>query len=151
MKKVLINLTLLLPFFGFSQITKVYGTIKDAATGEALPFAKVQFYQSKISTSADSLGQYLLESYYSTDSIQISDFGYSTRTFKIKKDQAQEINCLLTVSYTEIEEVVIRPPDELPSITLHKKVIANKDVNNREKLTSYEYELYNKIQLDLNK
>ena len=150
MKKVLIYLSILLPFLGLSQITKVYGTIKDAATGEALPFAKVQFYQSKIATTADSLGQYVLESYYSTDSIQMSDFGYSTRTFKIKKDQAQEINCLLTVRYTEIEEVVIRPPDELPSVTLHKKVIANKKVNNREKLASYEYELYNKIQLDLN-
>ena len=38
----------------------------------------------------------------------------------------------------------------MPSTRLHKKVIAHKKVNNREKLDAYEYEVYNKIQLDGN-
>ena len=38
----------------------------------------------------------------------------------------------------------------VPSTILIRKVIANKDNNNKDKLDAYEYKLYNKIQFDLN-
>jgi hypothetical protein len=76
--------------------------------------------------------------------------GYLTVTKKIEKDIAQEISIVLPVLTTDIEEVVARAPDELPSTRLHKRVIANKPINNKEKLSAYEYELYNKIQFDAN-
>ena len=49
-----------------------------------------------------------------------------------------------------LNEVRLKAPDEMPSTRLHKRVIAYKSINNKEKLDAYEYELYNKIQLDLN-
>ena len=134
----------------YSQTTKVFGNVRDAVTNESMPFVKVQFYNSKIGTFTDSVGNYSLETYYATDSLQFIFFGYQTTTLRIKRDEVQEINCLLTIPLTETEEVVIRPPDELPSTRLHKRIIANKDINNKEKLKSYEYELYNKIQFDIN-
>lgn len=134
----------------FSQTTKIKGNVKDALTGENLPFVKVQFYNSKIGTITDSLGNYFIETYYATDSLQFSFFGFQTNTIKVQKDSEQEINCKLSIRITETEEVVIRPPDELPSTRLHKRLVANKDINNKEKLLSYEYEAYNKIQFDLN-
>ena len=62
----------------------------------------------------------------------------------------QEINIKLSIQEFEVGEIIIRPPDELPSTRLHKRLIANKDINNREKLLSYNHEVYNKIQLDMN-
>jgi hypothetical protein len=134
----------------FSQTTKIYGIVKDKTTGEGLPFVKIHFFDSKISTLSDSIGNYVLESYYATDSIRFVYDGYEGRTFKITKDVSQEINCQLGEREIIAGEVTIRPPDELPSTKLHKRLVANKDANNREKLLSYNYEVYNKIQLDLN-
>lgn len=146
---------LLLTFLCVSQVllaqqTRISGRVTDAGTGEILPFVKVVFQDSKIGTETDTLGNYVLESYYATDSIQFFTAGYRIVTLAIQKDQVQIMNVKMVERIDEIDEVFIRPPDEFPSTTLHKKVIANKPINNREKLGSYGYELYNKIQIDLN-
>ena len=150
MKKILFLLLLVLSFAGFSQQTRVFGTVWDANTGEKMPYVKVQFVNSKIGTLTDSVGQYVIETYYATDSIQFSFNGYITSTYGVDLDKSQEINVRMTTRIAEIQEIVIRPPDELPSTRLHKRVVANKPINNKEKLYSYEYEVYNKVQLDLN-
>ena len=134
----------------YGQQTKVYGVVTDAETGEPMPFVKIQFLDSKIGVLTDTLGKYRIETYYATDSLQFTFSGYLSQRKRIQKDKAQELNISLSILSTDFEEVVVRAPDEFPSTILHKKVIAHKDINNREKLNSYEYELYNKIQLDLN-
>lgn len=146
----LVILLFLVPFLGLSQQTKVYGVVTDGFSGEPMPYVTVRFLDSKIGTFTDSLGKYLIESYYATDSLRFSFSGYLSITKKVQKDKEQEINVTLPTMVAEFSEVTVRPPDEFPSTILHKKVIANKDINNKEKLLSYEYELYNKIQLDLN-
>ena len=128
----------------------VEGVVRDQLTGDPLPFVTVRFKESKIGAFTDTSGYYKLDTYYATDSLVFSFSGYITRTVKIQKDVAQEINVILEVRQTDIEEVYVKPPDEFPSTTLHKKVVAHKPINDKEKLGSYEYEVYNKIQLDLN-
>lgn len=136
--------------YSAAQQTKVYGRVTDATTGEALPNARVRFYDSKIGAIADTAGYFVIETYYATDSLQVSFFGYVTKTVFVKKDVSQEINVKLSVFTTDVKEVLIKAPDELPSTRLHKRVIRHKDINNKEKLDAYEYELYNKIQFDVN-
>jgi hypothetical protein len=150
MKKYTLLLLILISFASFGQQTKVKGMVWDAVNNLPMPFVKVQFQNSKIGTLTDTLGQFYIETYYATDSLVFSSVGYMTYTYKIIKDQEQEIIVRMTNSVTEMDEVKVLPPDEFPSTTLHKRVIANKYINNKEKLLSYEYELYNKIQLDLN-
>ena len=133
-----------------AQKTIVSGKVVDEASKEGIANVKIQFFNSKIGVLSDSLGNFNLETYYATDSLQFSFPGYATVRFKIKLDQTQVLNVKLAVKIANFEEITIRPPDELPSTRLHKKVIAHKKVNNREKLDAYEYEVYNKIQLDGN-
>lgn len=133
-----------------AQQTRVSGRVTDAQTGEALEFVRVNFQNSKIGAETDSAGYFVLETYYATDSIQFFMAGYRIETRAVELDRAQVINVKLTTRIDDIEEIVVRPPDEYPSTTLHKKVVAHKDINNKEKLGSYGYELYNKIQIDLN-
>jgi hypothetical protein len=149
-RKLIFFLFLAYSSLALSQKTKVFGVVTDAVTSEALPYVKVKFYDSKIGTITDLDGKYVLESYYGTDSIQAFFTGYLSTTIKIKKEIVQEINIKLNTLTSDIEEVIVHPPDEFPSTTLHKKVIRNKDINNKEKLNSFEYELYNKVQLDVN-
>ncbi|AEA42850.1 DUF5686 family protein [Fluviicola taffensis] len=136
--------------FVFSQQTKVSGRVLEATSGEGMPGVRVQFQGSKIGTLTDSLGFYVLQSYYATDSVTYFMPEFRLVTKAVKKDFEQTIDIQLTEAISDITEVTIKPPDEFPSTTLHKKVVAHKDINNKEKLKSYEYELYNKIQLDLN-
>lgn len=150
MNKLFLYLLLVLSYNSFAQQTKVRGTVWDAVNSQPLPFVKVQFQNSKIGTLTDTLGRFFIETYYATDSLVFSAVGYNTYSFKVVKDQEQEITVRMSNRMNEMEEVKIIPPDEFPSTTLHKRVIANKYINNREKLLSYEYELYNKIQLDVN-
>jgi len=137
-------------FLAFSQQTKIYGKVTDGITGEEMPYVKVKYQLSKIGASTDSLGNFRIETYYATDSVQFVFLGYTTQTFHVRRDEEQEINVVMMPVTKETEEVFIRPPDEFPSTTLHKKVVAHKHINNKEKLMSYDYELYNKMQLDLN-
>ncbi len=142
-------------FFLFSislinaQKTLVEGIVTDGDTGEPLPFVSVRFKDSKIGTFTDTNGYYILDTYYATDSIVFSFSGYLKVTKPVQLDTKQRIDVVLPIAVSEIEEVVVRAPDELPSTRLHKKIIAHKRINNKEKLTAYQYEVYNKIQFDL--
>ncbi len=147
--KILIFL-FLFPLISFAQKTKVEGVVTDEITGEPMPFVTVHFLDSKIGTFTDTAGKYMIETYYATDTLIFSFSGYIKVKRYIELDQSQIINVQLPVLTTDYEEVVVKAPDEFPSTILHKKVIANKHINNKEKLEAYEYEVYNKVQLDLN-
>lgn len=151
--KQLFILTLLLLVFtplARAQKTKVEGTVTDQVTGEAMPFVKVQFKDAKVGAITDTAGYYSIETYYATDSLIFSFSGYKKQTRGVQKDIEQVIDVELPILVTELGEVVVRAPDELPSVALHKKLVANKEINDKEKLDAYEYELYNKLQLDIN-
>ncbi len=136
---------------GHGQKTAVSGKVTDAATGETLPFVNVVFVDTKSGTTTDLDGNYSIETYYASDSLRVSFIGYETQTKKVKKDQAQTINFELTASSVQLEAAEIRPTDdENPAHPIVRGVLRNKDINNREKLEAYEYELYNKVEFDLN-
>ncbi len=143
-------ISLLLGLFAFGQQTTLKGQVLDGMNKQPLPFAKIQFYNSKIGTVTDTLGNFYLQTYYATDSIKVSFSGYLSKTVKIQKDKEQELVIELNILSGTLNEVRLKAPDEMPSTRLHKRVIAYKSINNKEKLDAYEYELYNKIQLDLN-
>lgn len=147
------SLHIILVFISFSTIaqkTKVSGIVLDAATGDTLPFVNIYFQDTKIGTTSDLEGQYMLESYYATDTLVASFVGYRTFKQKIKKDLAQELIIKLQPADEDLPELVVLPNDENPAHPILRKIIKNKEINNREKLDYYEYEVYNKIELDLN-
>ncbi len=147
--KILIFL-FLFPLLSLAQKTKVEGTVTDQVTGEPMPFVTVHFLNSKIGALTDTNGRYVLDTYYATDTLVFSFSGYIKVKKHVKLDTEQIIDVVLPIMTTDFEEVVAKAPDEFPSTILHKKVIAHKHINNKEKLESYEYEVYNKVQLDLN-
>lgn len=151
MKYISITLLfLLIAFSSFGQKTKVYGKVIDAKTKKPIDFARIGFVGSDISTLSQEDGSYELETYYASDTLVISSFGYQTFKKKIQLDKTQEINISLSEGAEEIEGVVIRMTGDPPAIRILKRVIRNKSINNKEKLEFYDYELYNKVQVDLN-
>jgi hypothetical protein len=130
----------------------VYGTVIDAQTKEPLAFASVQFKGTKTGITTDLEGKYSLETYYASDSLQVTFFGYKTQVKRIKKDIEQRVDFALEVEGEIMEEVIIKADKkaENPAHVIFRKVVENKPINNKAKLDSYEYEVYNKVQFDLN-
>lgn len=132
-----------------AQKTIVKGKVTDHLTGEALPFVNLIFKNSKIGTSTDLEGNYYLETYYPTDSLQASFIGYRPQAHKVKKDISQTINFKLNAGDIQLKAVEIKYTGN-PAHEILDRVKRNKKVNNREKYDYYNYEVYNKVQFDIN-
>lgn len=132
-----------------AQTTRITGTVTDAATGEALPFVNISFVDSRVSTNSDLDGNYVLETYYATDSIRAVSMGYTTFTAKVKRDQPQRIDIRMHAATEQLADVVVTYKGN-PAFPILRRLVANKPVNNREKLEAYQYEAYNKVEFDLN-
>lgn len=147
-----IGLLLLLTFFSFSamaQVTKVRGKVTAASTGEPIPFVNVYFKGTTIGTSTNLDGIYSIETRYASDSVAASSVGYITEVKPVEKNRFQQIDFSLPPAYTNLSEVVIKA-GENPADIILRKVIANRDQNNSEKLDYYQFEAYTKISLDAN-
>ncbi len=144
-------LSLIAVFSTSAQKTSVSGTVRDAETGEPLPFVNVVFKGTKSGTMTNLDGLYSIETYYASDSLQVSSIGYETMVKKVKRDVQQVVDFDLKQSSIALEEAVVRyKKEENPAHPIVRNMLANKDINNREKLDAYEYELYNKVEFDLN-
>lgn len=133
----------------FAQKTKIYGTVKDALSGERLPFVNVIFKRSTVGAYTDSLGEFVLETNRRFDSLSISHLGYKTQTISVTHNVTEEIEILLMPDNIALSEVIILP-GENPAFEILRRVIRNKPVNNSENADAYEYEVYHKVQFDLN-
>ncbi|MCP5597295.1 carboxypeptidase-like regulatory domain-containing protein, partial [Klebsiella pneumoniae] len=90
--------------------------------------AKVGFTDSDISTYTKEDGSFSLETYYASDTLVVSVFGYKTVKQKIQLDQSQEVIIYMEISSEELDEVVIRMTGDTPSLRILKRVIRNKPV-----------------------
>jgi hypothetical protein len=137
-------------FTAYAQTTKVSGIVVDKETREPLPFVNLTFKGTKIGTSTDINGNFVLETYYASDSLRFSLIGYTTLTLPIKKDKTNTLNVALSASNKSLREVVVNAKDfENPAWRIIRATLANKDINNKAKLIAYEYEVYNKIEFDM--
>jgi hypothetical protein len=133
---------------GYSQTTTVNGKIVDAISREPLPFVNLIFKGTAIGATTDIEGNYSMTTTLKVDSIVISYVGYNKLTRAIKPGITQEVNIGLKQG-VELMTVEVKA-GENPAWRILRKIIANKDRNDREKLEAYEYEVYNKVEFDLN-
>jgi len=148
---LLLTSVLLAGLSALGQKTKVSGKVIDAVTGEALPFVNILFIGTKSGTITDLDGNYSIETYYASDSLRASFIGYKSQALKVRRDQEQVLNFKLEMSSIQLEVAEIRPDEaENPAFAIVRGILNNKDINNREKLEAYEYEVYNKVEFDLN-
>lgn len=143
---------LLLTYSVEAQKTKVTGRVYDVETNEPLPFVNLLFKGSKIGTTTDIDGNFSIETYYATDSLVASSVGYLRLAKRVRVDEVQTVDFPLKSGSVQLGEVVIKfdKKAENPAHPIIRGVIRNKKINDREKLDSYAYETYNKIEFDVN-
>ena len=134
-----------------SQTTKIMGQVIDSKTQEPIPFVTVAFLNSDVGTSSDFSGNFSIETKHPGDTLWAIYVGYKKLGIPIIKNKFQIVKFELEPDQvgTTLKEVVIKPGRN-PAEILLEKIIQNKKFNNKENLDYYQYEVYNKIEIDAN-
>ncbi|MCX7728194.1 MAG: DUF5686 and carboxypeptidase regulatory-like domain-containing protein, partial [Bacteroidia bacterium] len=143
---------LFVSFFSLAQNTyTISGKVFDAATKEPLPFVPLIINKTTIGTQTDMEGNYMIKTNQIGDSLVAFYVGYKKLSRPIQKGiYNQVINMPLELEGVALEEVTVKA-GENPAHRIIRHAIANKSRNNPDKLEAYQYEVYNKIEFDLNK
>ncbi len=135
--------------------TIIRGTVSDAATKEAVPFATIQFAGTTIGVRADIDGRYELRTTQTVSQIKVSSIGYKPVTKNIIPNQEQTLGIKLTAASRTLNEFVVKPTKtkyrnkDNPAVELIRNVIARKSQNRMEQYDYYQYEQYEKMQFAL--
>lgn len=148
LKKFVLTMGVILPLLGQAQWV-VTGTVKDLKTEEPIPFANVFVKGTTLGVNTDYDGNFVLESPEKPDSVAASSIGYLTATLQpdFKGGKATLTLELERTDYS-LQEIVILP-GENPANVLMRKVMDRKKHYDKNMLSSYAYEVYNKVEVDL--
>jgi len=127
--------------------TKVFGTVKDAATGTSLPFVDVYLVEKGVGITSDVDGNYTITTTAAIDSIGFAYLGYVQKNIRIRQGQTQEINVLLTESSVDLQVATVtakrgRREKDTAAIALWRKVVRHRSTNSIDNADAYQYENY---------
>lgn len=146
---------LVLPAMAFGQITVVKGYVKDANSGERLPYVTVNFVSSNVGTNTDENGYFELKTDKPYTQLQFSYVGYKTIVKTVQSGLEQTLNIQLSTAAKELNEVVIKPKKtkyrnkDNPAVELIREVVAHKNQNKPESNNYIEYHQYEKMMFSL--
>ena len=150
MKHVFLSALLLLFATAVSAQTYTYqGRITDAQTGDPVPFASVALRGKPIGTATNFEGYYKFTTKERSDSLLVSYVGYATRAKPIDPTlETQTIDVQLAPTAAVLREVIVRRTED-PAYGIIRRVVRAKAAHNWNRLGAYEYESYNKVELDV--
>jgi hypothetical protein len=126
------------------------GRILDKNTGETLPFATIAVPRSTIGEPTDLDGNFKITIINPpVDSVVVTAMGYRPWKMRLSPSRPTQVLTIeMERTENELKEVVIRPGLD-PALKLMRKVVAAKPQNDPEKLDAYQCELYNKLEVDI--
>lgn len=147
MKTSLLFVLSILSFSLYSQ-TKIYGEIKDTR-GYPIPYGSVSFADNSKFTYSDADGKYELTCKECTsDSLYVSSVGFETYKTTYQKNTDQKLDFELEDEAYLLEAIILSEVEN-PAFAIMRKTIDNKNKNDIRSLSAYQYESYNKIELDM--
>ena len=153
-KKILFSL--LFVFVLVNQtLAQITGVLKDAKTGEPIPYANV-FYEGKgVGGITDMDGRFQVDKFPEWKALVFSSVGYTTKKVPID-NRTKELEVMLEPLEYTLNEVVVKPKRQKysrknnPAVELMKKVVANKELDDLKLKDHYNYNVYQKLTLALN-
>lgn len=143
---------MLLPFTGtavFAQTCTYQGRVTDAQTGDPVPFASVALRGKAVGGATNFEGYYRFVSSQRSDSVVVSYIGYARRAKALDSAKTEQIiDFQLLPTSAQLAEVVIRRTED-PAYGVIRLAVKRKAEHDPRRLSAYEYESYNKIELDV--
>src|SRR5882757_9622721 len=150
---------LLLPccYFGTAQRLVLKGAIRDAYSNERIPFASLRMKASGAGRLSDSAGNFSFHfDHWPTDTLVITYVGYQDYKIPLSpslmdgsaRHDTVGLSVKLERGQYAVEVVVRKKVDR--GLLLWRKIVKRKAFNDRYRFDNFSYELYNKLELDLN-
>lgn len=140
---------LLISTAAIAQTTKVKGTVKDASTGEPLPFVNVWFPGTTVGVTTDFDGVYTIETRQSVPAtLKAEMMGYEGSEGKITPGGFTELNFALKPLSIMLEGVTVKADDKKVRAFM-QKVHERKKYNNPDEYESSQSKVYSKMELDI--
>jgi hypothetical protein len=140
-----------------AQTKVLRGIIEDVQSGERVPFASMRLVKSGYGKLSDSAGGFTFHfEQWPRDTLEISYVGFQTFSLPFSDSLIQRAthdSLFLVISLNRgkyINEVVVSRKVDF-GLLLWRKIVRHKDQNDRYRFHNFSYELYNKLELDLNK
>ena len=134
-----------------AQQVVVQGRIKDVHSDESIPFATVKLLGTAYVKLSDSAGNFrFVLPKWSADSLLVTYAGFEDA--KVRLDTTKR-NLDLTIGMERgrpTTEVVVKGKINR-GLLLWRRIVKNKPLNDRSRFSSFSYELYNKLEIDLNR
>ncbi|TBX70925.1 carboxypeptidase-like regulatory domain-containing protein [Flavobacterium silvisoli] len=126
----------------------IQGTVIDKESRQPLAFANLSVKDSNQRMVCDVNGKFSLIGASKNAVLVCSHVGYEKGEFHVDEKNSKAILIELMMSHNELVEVVVGGDN--PANAIISKVIANKELNNPERLQTFQYSSYNKIIYDYN-
>lgn len=137
-------------FFPLSAQYKISGIVKDAHTQELIPFATLQFVGTNTGMVTDAAGAFLFElSSIPSDSLLVRVMGYNRLVLFVDRQQKEQtLTFEISRGDVSLKQYEVKANVNFALILL-RQIIRRKPYNNYDRLDSYTYEVYNKLELDI--
>ncbi len=139
-----------------AQSKVLRGVILDIQSGERVPFASLRLDKSGYGKLSDSAGGFTFRfEHWPHDTLEITYVGFQP-FFLVLNDsllnRVKNDSIFVTINLQRgkyINEVVVSRKVDF-GLLLWKKIVKHKESNDRYRFQNFSYELYNKLELDLN-
>jgi hypothetical protein len=143
---------------GNAQPKVLRGYIRDAHSDEPIPFASMQFKKSRTGKLSDSAGNFIFrfDNGWPRDTLEISYVGFQPYDIVLMDsvlNAGKRDTLTLHISMERGKydnEVVVRKKVDF-ALLLWRRIIRKKPKNDRYRFRNFSYELYNKLELDINR
>ncbi|MBS1565745.1 MAG: carboxypeptidase-like regulatory domain-containing protein, partial [Bacteroidetes bacterium] len=133
-----------------AQRTSLRGSVVNQFTKEKIPFASLHWKKAGSGTLSDSLGNFsLAASPWKPDTLIVSYVGFQEVHIPVRalRDTG---DLVIALSQGKLADSVVVSSKYNKGLLWWRRIVKNKPVNNPYQYSSYAYELYNKVELDLN-
>jgi hypothetical protein len=136
-----------------AQTKIIAGLIKDSHSEEPIPFASVQMKNSGIGKLSDSAGRFFLRLTLEqfTDSLTVSYVGYNYFARALTVPAGDTLFLTINLERGSIQKEVVVKSKKTRGWYLWRKIVQKKAENDRYRFENFGYELYNKLEVDLNR
>jgi hypothetical protein len=153
LKALFFSLALLMSTCVVSQNKVISGIIKDSHSEEPIPFASVQIKKSGIGKLSDSAGRFSFrlttDQFY--DSLIVTYVGYNYFSKALTLPAGDTLFLMIKMDRGSLQKELVVKSKRTRGWYLWRKIVQKKMENDRYRFENFGYELYNKLEVDLNR
>jgi hypothetical protein len=134
-----------------AQQIVVQGRLKDIHSDEAIPFATVRLLKTGYAKLSDSAGNFRFTiPKWTTDSLIVSYAGFEDTYVRLDTTM-KTLNITIGMERGRPKTEVIVKGKINRGLLLWRRIVKNKPLNDRSGFSNFGYEVYNKLEIDLNR